>query len=43
MEISMLVVGSLSLLGFALGFLSGALYALSSVRKAIEGTKRVRR
>ena len=42
MEISMLVVGSLSLLGFALGFLSGTLYALSSVRRAIEGSKRGR-
>ena len=43
MDVIMLVIGSLSLLGFALGFLSGSLYALSSVRRAIEGTKRVRR
>jgi hypothetical protein len=31
-----------SLVGFSLGFLSGALYALSSVRKAIEGSKYVK-
>jgi hypothetical protein len=40
--IGMLVTGSLSLLGFAIGFLLGAVYALNSVRKAIEGTKHVR-
>ena len=43
MEVSMLVVGSVALLGFALGALSGTWYALRSVRRAIEGTKRVRR
>lgn len=41
--IQMLLTGSIILLGVGLGFISGAVYALSSVRKAVEGTKHVKR
>jgi hypothetical protein len=43
LTIGWVVVGTLALLGFSLGFLSGAGYALRSVRIAIEGSKRVRK
>jgi len=40
--IQMVIAGSALLVAVSLGFISGAVYALSSVRKAIDGTKRVR-
>ena len=42
MEI-LVAIAIISLFGFAAGFMAGTLYALRSIRMAIDGTKRVRR